>query len=195
MLHCDSRCCGAILQCCSAIQFALDDSGMILHSPSRFVEAAMVDIDIGYFGDERLRKGGELLIQRIAERQAVCLRQLGDDRAEQVKFRRFLLNDSVTVGNGTDVGLFVHPVLVVDAGSKECLGLVGAQVWRRRKRKAANYKSLPIERKESCRWLKGGEQAKAALTAAAMVTILDDREGDIYEKWARLPDRRTHLLT
>jgi len=212
---------------------------MILHSPSRFVEAAMVDIDIGYFGDERLRKGGELLIQRIAERQAVCLRQLGDDRAEQVKFRRFLLNDSVTVqemvshqamlvakvaagrhvlaiqdtseinyeaqrgrkrrlgtvGNGTDVGLFVHPVLVVDAGSKECLGLVGAQVWRRRKRKAANYKSLPIERKESCRWLKGGEQAKAALTAAAMVTILDDREGDIYEKWARLPDRRTHLLT
>jgi hypothetical protein len=28
-----------------------------------------------------------------------------------------------------------------------------------------------------------------------MVTILDDREGDIYEKWARLPDARTHLLT
>lgn len=25
--------------------------------------------------------------------------------------------------------------------------------------------------------------------------ILDDREGDIYEKWARLPDRHTHLLT
>ena len=28
-----------------------------------------------------------------------------------------------------------------------------------------------------------------------MVTVLDDREGDIYEKWARLPDRHTHLLT
>jgi hypothetical protein len=212
---------------------------MILHTPSRFVEAAMVEMEIGYFGDERLRKGGELLVQRVAERQAVCLRQLGDDRAEQVKFRRFLLNSSVTtqemvshramlvakaatgrhvlaiqdtseinyeaqrgrkrrlgkVGNGTDVGLFVHPVLGVDADSEECLGLIGAQVWRRRKRKAANYKRLPIERKESCRWLKGGEQAKAALALAAMVTVLDDREGDIYEKWARLPDRRTHLLT
>jgi hypothetical protein len=25
--------------------------------------------------------------------------------------------------------------------------------------------------------------------------VIDDREGDIYEKWARLPDRRTQLLT
>jgi hypothetical protein len=212
---------------------------MILHSPLRFGEAAMAEMEIGYFGDERLRKGGELLLQRIAERQAVGVRQLANDRAEQIKFRRFLLNESVTVqemvshqamlvaktaagrhvlaiqdtseinyeaqrgrkrglgtvGNGTDVGLFVHPVLGVDADTQECLGLIGAQVWRRKKRKAAKYKSLPIECKESYRWLKGGEQAKAALTAAAMVTVLDDREGDIYEKWARLPDRRTQLLT
>ena len=41
----------------------------------------------------------------------------------------------------------------------------------------------------------GPQRAKAALTKAAMVTIIDDREGDIYEKVARLPDRRTHLLT
>jgi hypothetical protein len=33
------------------------------------------------------------------------------------------------------------------------------------------------------------------LAEAAMVTVIDDREGDIYEKWARLPDERTHLLT
>ena len=54
---------------------------------------------------------------------------------------------------------------------------------------------LPIERKESDRWLRGGDQAKAVLGEAAMVTVLDDREGDIYEKWARLPDARTQLLT
>ena len=99
------------------------------------------------------------------------------------------------VGNGTDVGLFVHPVLAVDAQTQECLGLVDAQVWRRTKRKAANYKWLPIERKESYRWVKGGKQAKAVLAEAAMVTVIDDREGDIYEKWARLPDEHTHLLT
>jgi hypothetical protein len=207
--------------------------------PSRFEEAAMVRTDIGYFGDERLRKVGELLVERITERQAVCLRKVGDDRAEHVKFRRFLLNKSVTVkemvshravlaakaavgrhvlaiqdtseinyeaqrgrkrrlgtvGNGTDVGLFVHPVLGVDADTEQCLGLFGAQIWRRRKGKAANYKRLPIERKESNRWLKAPTQAKAVLTQASMMTVMDDREGDIYEKWARLPDDHTHLLT
>jgi len=43
------------------------------------------------------------------------------------------------------------------------------QVWRRTKRKAKNYKRLPIEEKESYRWVKGGSQAKAVLAEAAMV--------------------------
>ena len=194
---------------------------------------------IGYFGDARLEKNGALVVQRVSERQTVCVRKLADDRSEQVKFRRFLSNEAVTVeemvahramlvataatgrhvlaiqdtseinyqaqrgrkqglgkvGNGTDVGLFVHPVLAVDAQTHECLGLVDAQVWRRTKSKAANYKRLPIEEKESYRWVKGGSQAKAVLAEAAMVTVIDDREGDIYEKWARLPDQRTQLLT
>jgi len=202
-------------------------------------EEAAVEIGIGYFGDARLERNGELIVRRVSERQAVCIRKLADRRAEQVKFRRFLSNDAVTVeemvshramfaaaasqgrhvlaiqdtsevnyqsqsgrkrglgkvGNGSDIGLFVHPVLAVDAQTGECLGLVDAQVWRRTKRKAANYKALPIERKESYRWVRGGNQAKVVLADAAMVTVIDDREADIYEKWARLPDERTHLLT
>lgn len=197
----------------------------------------MVDTNIGYFGDDRLGKNGALILQRVIERQEVCIRKLADSRREQVRFRRFLGNTAVTVaemvayrasfvaaagrhvlaiqdtseinyqaqtrrqrrlgtvGNGTDAGLFVHPVIAVDADSEECLGLVDAQVWRRTTGKAADYKKLPIEHKESYRWRRGGAHAKAALGAAAMVTIIDDREGDIYEKWARLPDARTQLLT
>ncbi|TXL69091.1 IS4 family transposase [Vineibacter terrae] len=194
---------------------------------------------IGYFGDDRLARNGALMVQRVGERQTVCLRKLCDDRAEQVRFQRFLANKAVTVaemiahraefvavaaagrhvlaiqdtseinyeaqrgrkrrlgtvGNGSDVGLFVHPVLAVDATCGECLGLVDAQVWRRTKSKDPNYKKLPIELKESYRWLHGGSQAKAVLADAAMVTVIDDREADIYEKWDRLPDSRTHLLT
>lgn len=199
----------------------------------------MEQTDIGYFGDERRRKVGQLLVGRVAERQAVCLHKLGDNRAENARLSRFLSNPAVTatemiarraeftaraaagrhvlaiqdtselnyqaqsgrkrrlgkVGNGTDVGLFVHPVLAVDADTEQCLGLAHAYVWRRRNRKAANYKCLPIERKESYRWLEAAAEAKVVLAQAAMVTILDDREGDIYEKWARLPDAHTHLLT
>jgi hypothetical protein len=179
------------------------------------------------------------MLRRVAHRQTVCLRKLGDNRAEKVKFRRFLMNERVTVakmmtrqrarvaeaapgrhvlaiqdtseinyesqrarkhglgtvGNGSDVGLFVHPVLAVDAGTGHCLGLLDVQVWRRFKRKAKDYRKQPIEEKESYRWLKGPQRTKAALAKAAMITMIDDREGDIYEKWARLPDRRTHLLT
>jgi hypothetical protein len=175
----------------------------------------------------------------VCERQTVCLRKLGDDRAEKLKFRRFLMNERVTVekmmvrlrarvaevsagrhvlaiqdtseinyeakrarkrglgtvGNGSDVGLFVHPMLTVDAETGHCLGLADVQVWRRFKRKAADYRKQPIEDKESYRWLKGPRRAKWGLAKAAMVTVIDDREGDIYEKWARLPNRRTHLLS
>lgn len=100
-----------------------------------------------------------------------------------------------TVGNGSDVGLFTHPMLAVDAERGHCLGLLDVQTWRRFKAKSKDYRKLPIEEKESYRWLKGPQRAKAALGKAALVTVIDDREGDIYEKWARLPDRRMHLLT
>src|SRR5437016_6900542 len=46
-----------------------------------------------------------------------------------------------TVGNGSDVGLFVHPALVMDAQDGSVLGSAGATIWRRRKKKAKNYQS------------------------------------------------------
>ena len=199
----------------------------------------MVVKEIGYFGDARLARNGALLLERMHERQSVCIRTLADNRAEQARFGRFLSNEEVTVeemissralltaaaavgrhvlalhdtseinyqaqrrrkhalgtvGNGTDVGLFVHPVLAVDAQTGECLGLVGARIWRRTTGKAADYKKLPIEAKESNRWLEAADQAKAVLADAALVTVVADREADIYEKWDRLPDHRTHVLT
>jgi hypothetical protein len=51
-------------------------------------ERAMAEAGIGYFGDERLKKNSELIVQGVVERQEVCVCKLGDDRPEQVKFRR-----------------------------------------------------------------------------------------------------------
>jgi hypothetical protein len=98
------------------------------------------------------------------------------------------------VGNGTDVGLFVHPALAIDAADGSVLGLAGATIWRRDKVKAADYQALPIEQKESNRWLVTPTTACARLAGAALVTTISDRESDIYELYARVPDERTHVL-
>jgi hypothetical protein len=216
-----------------------NESGVILYLPSRFAGEGGGGDGPWAFWRRAPKKNGARLLQRVSNRQTICLRKLGDDRAEQVTFRRFVMNDRVTVskmvlrqrgrvaeaaagrhvlviqdtseinyesqrgrkrrlgtvGNGSDVGLFVHPMLAVDAEARHCLGLLDVQVWRRFKAKSKDYRKQPIEEKESYRWVKGPQRAKAALAKAAMVTVIDDREGDIYEKWARLPDRRTHLLT
>lgn len=89
-----------------------------------------------------------------------------------------------TVGNGTDVGLFLHPSLAIDADSHHCLGLVGAHVYVRQEGATVDRRQRPIEEKESYRWLKGVETADEVLKDAAHVTHIQDREGDIYEQFA-----------
>lgn len=100
-----------------------------------------------------------------------------------------------TVGNGTDAGLFLHPMLTLNAEDGSCLGLSAIHPWLRHEGAADNYPSIPIEEKESYRWLSVAEAAKKRLTKASMITIIADRESDIYEEWARIPDEKTHLLT
>jgi hypothetical protein len=104
------------------------------------------------------------------------------------------------VGNGSDVGLFIHPVLVVEAdGPPDILGLGGASIWRRTKIKADNYQSQPIETKESYRWIEAILAARAALSLTPVATMVADRESDIYEVFTRVPKAgpdgtRTHVL-
>jgi len=100
-----------------------------------------------------------------------------------------------TVGNGTDQGIYLHPMLTLNAETGACLGLSGLKLWRRHREEGRAYWKLPIEEKESYRWLEVAEQAKQTLKQAAMVTVIADRESDIYEEWARIPDEKTHLLT
>jgi hypothetical protein len=98
------------------------------------------------------------------------------------------------VGNGRDVGLFVHPALAVDAVDGTVLGLAGATIWRRRAAKRRDYQDLPIEAKESHRWLQTIAVARPRLDRSSLVTVVADREADIFELFARLPDVRTHVL-
>lgn len=102
------------------------------------------------------------------------------------------------LGNNRDMGFFLHPMLVVDAQDGFPLGVSEIYLWNRawdRPTKAERkYHTLPIEEKESSRWIQTGLRTKELLTEAASVTIMADREADLYEEFIELPDEQPHLL-
>ena len=104
------------------------------------------------------------------------------------------------VGNNTDVGFYIHPTLIVDSQSGFPLGLSTIQMWSRdfdhQNKYERNYQKLAIEEKESYKWLASAERSQRCLKAggAKMVTHIGDRESDLYEEWATVPDEYNHLL-
>ena len=98
------------------------------------------------------------------------------------------------VGNGKDQGFFLHPLLAVDADGGACLGLAHLHLWARTGAASEDYRNLPIEEKESYRWIETVEAGKGRLAAAGKVTVVADREADIYEMLARVPDGRAEVL-
>jgi hypothetical protein len=88
-------------------------------------------------------------------------------------------------GNGSDPAFFIHPVLVVDADSGVILGLLDVQLWERHG-PAAPDAGRTTDEKESRRWLVGAAAAASLRTAGATaVTVVADREGDLYPAFAR----------
>jgi hypothetical protein len=182
----------------------------------------------------------------MLEHQSVNIRQISQNRAEQVGYYRFLGNENVTVselvrsvadqcqqqveglhvlsisdtseinlqahrgrlqpdglgvvGNNRDLGFFIHPTLVLNAETGFPLGLSAIHLWSRDPEHAdkhqRGYQNLPIEEKESYKWLLSAEQSNRCLEAGGvqMVTHIGDRESDLYEEWATVPDTQTHVL-
>lgn len=72
--------------------------------------------------------------------------------------------------------------------------LIWNRDWNKQTKKKRKYHSLPIEEKESYRWIECSETSQKVMDEAASITIVADREGDIYEEFVKVPDERTHLL-
>jgi Transposase DDE domain len=99
------------------------------------------------------------------------------------------------IGKGVGRGLLVHAMLAVDAGSEHVLGLVAGRVWTRQGRVGVSRARRTLADKESGRWLATGLKAKTTLANAATVTVVADRESDIYAEWAQLPGPNFHMIT
>ena len=101
--------------------------------------------------------------------------------------------------NEKGLGFLLHPSLVLDAA--ECIpyGYADIKVWNRplsfTSKFERKYNALPIEQKESYRWIEVSNNTKAALSDVVTgMVIVQDREGDIYEQFATVPDEKTDLL-
>jgi hypothetical protein len=100
--------------------------------------------------------------------------------------------------NRSGIGFKLHPSLVIDAMSCVPLGFSDIRIWNRpidmADKYAREYTKLPIEEKESYKWIESSNNTKKVLSEAKAVIIVQDREGDIFEQFADIPDEKTFLL-
>lgn len=90
-------------------------------------------------------------------------------------------------GNGETPGFFIHPVIAMDIEAAAMIGLVAAAIWTRPAGPRPARRSRPFAEKESARWLAGCAAAAERLSEAAAVTMVADRESDIYPLFAQRP--------
>jgi hypothetical protein len=99
------------------------------------------------------------------------------------------------IGRGGGVGgLLLHAVLAVDATTGALLGTIDVTVRNRTSGRVTPRSKRQTADKESQRWLDGMFSAARVLREAARITVVADRESDIYEEFARRP-AHVHLLT
>ena len=87
------------------------------------------------------------------------------------------------IGPGPEQGFLLHSALALTTDGVP-LGLVGQIAWARdpeTRGKSAARKQLPIEEKESYRWLKIQEQIAARVPDGTQTVLMGDRESDIYD--------------
>lgn len=100
----------------------------------------------------------------------------------------------------TACGILMHSSLAVTADGLP-LGLTAIKFWSREKfkgtnalKKRINPTRVPIEEKESIRWLDNLRRSTALLERPACCVHIGDRESDIYELFCAAKDIGTHFL-
>ena len=142
---------------------------------------------------ERLIEGwSEQTESAVAGRHVLAIQDTSEINFKTKPGRRRGLGE---IGKGSGRGVLVHAMVAVDADNGSCLGLVGGSVRTRSKgRVKTPHAKRKLKDKESRRWIETGAQAKTVLAQAARVTVVHDREGDIYASWASLPGDNFHVL-
>jgi hypothetical protein len=137
-------------------------------------------------------RAGEIRITRLLRNAKVTPQEMVLSSAARLGRRcegRHVLaiQDTTVVKSEGGGGLYLHACLAVDADDGAILGLAHAQFLKREEGRKAQRRGLPTAAKESQRWLDGADHAARACTAARQMTIIADRESDIYAAFALRP--------
>jgi hypothetical protein len=153
-------------------------------------------------------RAGEKAVHRFLSSPYVCVERIVETlaarTATQCAGRRILAVQDTTeinfagrdkkrrgfgpAGDGATPGFFIHPVIAIDVETEAVVGLVDAAIWTRTNERTTSRRSRAFEDKESARWL-AGCQAAANVLGDADVTMVSDREGDIYPLFAGRPEQ------
>lgn len=139
----------------------------------------------------------EHVAKRTQGRNVICIQDTSEYNYQH--HNRIIREGELgTISDDRSLGMRVHPMLVVDQADGYPYGFSSLQIINRSNKEEdgqkPHYKKLPIEEKESYRWLSAIEQTKKQLSKAESIIIVADREADIYQLWSRVPDEKTHLV-
>jgi len=137
----------------------------------------------------------------VGSKSVLCIQDTSE--VNLINHRNRIQKDNYTgTTNGksdSGLGFFIHPSFIIDSQTLIPYGFSDVKLWNRsleepKKDHSHHKKLLPIEEKESYKWIESSLNSKKVLEKAGEIIIIQDREGDIYEQFCIIPDNRTHLL-
>ena len=134
----------------------------------------------------------ESTVAAVAGRHVLAIQDTSEIHFNATPRRRRALGE---IGKGNHHGVLLHPMLAVDADNGTCLGLVSGEIWTRTGRRTVSHDRRELSDKESQRWVSNVVAAKPRLAGAARVTVLGDRESDIFAFYASAAGQRFHVIT
>jgi hypothetical protein len=145
-------------------------------------------------------RGNEIKLRRFLHNFSVTSEEMTQTALARtlglVADRHILAINDTTVlrDDGGTKGHYLHAMIAVDADDATLLGPVSTSFLLRTGKQQTHCNKRAYAKKESARWLEATREAAALATAGARcVTVVADREGDIYDEFALRP-AETQLL-
>jgi hypothetical protein len=134
---------------------------------------------------------GESTVAAVEGRHVLAIQDTSEIHFNTTPERRRGLGE---IGKGNNYGVLLHPLLAVDADDGACLGLLSGQIWTRQGRRTTSHDERELSDKESQRWISTAVAARPLLTKASAVTVLGDRESDIFALYASSAEHHFHVI-